>query len=58
MEGVTLSEGWGVSFATILTQHGEIFHCHSHDCVIEPGRLMVIDAGAENNMHYASEHAI
>ena len=55
MEGVTLSEGWGVSFATILTQHGEIFHCHSHDCIIEPGRLMVIDAGAENNMHYASD---
>ena len=55
MEGVTLSKGWGVSFATILTQHGEIFHCHSHDCVVEPGRLMVIDAGAENNMHYASD---
>ncbi len=55
MEGVTLSKGWGVSFATILTQHGEIFHCHSHDCVVESGRLMVIDAGAENNMHYASD---
>lgn len=55
MEGLTLSQGWGVSFATILTQHGEIFHCHSHDCVIEPGKLMVIDAGAENNMHYASD---
>lgn len=55
MEGVTLSKGWGVSFATILTQHGEIFHCHSHECIVEPGRLMVIDAGAENNMHYASD---
>lgn len=55
MEGVTLSKGWGVSFATILTQHGEIFHCHSHEGVVEPGRLMVIDAGAENNMHYASD---
>ena len=55
MEGVTLSKGWGVSFATILTQHGEIFHCHSHDSLVEPGRLMVIDAGAENNMHYASD---
>ena len=55
MEGVTLSKGWGVSFATILTQHGEIFHCHSHDSVVGPGRLMVIDAGAENNMHYASD---
>ena len=55
MEGVTMSKGWGVSFATILTQHGEIFHCHSHEGIVEPGRLMVIDAGAENNMHYASD---
>ncbi len=54
-EGVSLSEGWGVSFPTILTQHGEIFHCHSHECVIEPGKLMVIDAGVEANMHYASD---
>ena len=55
MEGVTLSKGWGVSFSTILTQHGEIFHCHSHDSLIEPGKLLVVDAGAENNMHYASD---
>ena len=55
MEGVTLAEGWGVSFATILTQHGEIFHNHGHDCTIEPGKLMVIDAGAEGNSHYASD---
>ena len=55
MEGVTLSEGWGVSFPTILTQHGETLHNHLHDKVIEPGKLMVIDAGAENNMHYASD---
>lgn len=55
MEGVTLSEGWGVSFATILTQHGEIFHNHGHAFPVEPGKLMVIDAGAESNMHYASD---
>ena len=55
MEAVTLSEGWGVSFPTILTQHGETLHNHLHDKIIEPGKLMVIDAGAENNMHYASD---
>ncbi|MBP5625486.1 MAG: aminopeptidase P N-terminal domain-containing protein [Bacteroidales bacterium] len=55
MEGVTLAKGWGVSFPTILTQHGEIFHCHSHEMPIEPGKLMVIDAGAEANDHYASD---
>ena len=56
MEGVTLSKGWGVSFPTILTQHGEIFHCHSHECEITPGKLMVVDAGAESGSHYASDH--
>ena len=55
MEGVTLSGGWGVSFATILTQHGEVFHNHGHANTIVPGKLMVIDAGAEGNSHYASD---
>lgn len=55
MEGVTLAKGWGVSFPTILTQHGETLHNHLHDKVIEPGKLMVIDAGAEANSHYASD---
>ncbi len=55
MDGVTLSKGWGVSFPTILTQHGETLHNHLHDAVVESGRLMVIDAGAENNAHYASD---
>lgn len=55
MEGLAKSKGWGLSFATILTQHGEIFHNHSHDAVITPGRLLVIDAGVEANDHYASD---
>lgn len=55
MEGITLAKGWGPSFPTILTQHGETLHNHLHDKLIEPGKLMVIDAGAENNMHYASD---
>lgn len=55
MDGVTLSKGWGVSFPTILTQHGETLHNHLHDKIIEPGNLMVIDAGAESNVHYASD---
>ena len=55
MEAAVLAKGWGVSFPTILTQHGETLHNHLHDKVVEPGKLMVIDAGAENNMHYASD---
>ena len=56
MEGLALAKGWGVSFATILTQHGEIFHCHSHEMPVEPGKLMVVDAGVEANDHYASDY--
>lgn len=55
MEGVTLSKGWGVSFTSILSQNGETLHNHSHHQIITPGRLLVIDAGAESNTHYASD---
>lgn len=55
MEGVTISKGWGVSFTTILSQHGETLHNHKHDGIIAPGRLLLVDAGAESNSHYASD---
>lgn len=56
MEGISLAKGWGTSFPTILTQHGEIFHCHSHDNTFTKGKLVVVDAGVESNSHYASDH--
>lgn len=56
MDGYTRQKGWGVSFATILTQHGETLHLHGHGGTVEPGRLMLIDAGAESNAHYPSDH--
>ena len=55
MEGVTISKGWGVSFTTILSQNGETLHNHSHNQTITPGRMLLIDAGAESNTHYASD---
>lgn len=55
MEGITISKGWGVSFTTILSQHGETLHNHSHNMIITPGNLLLVDAGAESNAHYASD---
>lgn len=55
MEGLTLSEGWGVSFTTILSQHGETMHNHLHNDFITEGKLLLVDAGAESNTHYASD---
>ncbi|MCF0175333.1 MAG: aminopeptidase P family protein [Bacteroidales bacterium] len=56
MEGVTLAHGWGVSFTTILSQHGETLHNHHHDGTVTDGRLLLVDAGAESNTHYASDY--
>ncbi len=55
MEGVALAKGWGAAFPTILTQHGETLHNHGHAAIIEPGKLLVVDAGVESNEHYASD---
>lgn len=55
MDEVALRLGWGRSFATILSQRGEILHTHDHNSVVAPGKLLLIDAGVESNEHYASD---
>ena len=55
IEGLALSKGAGTSFPTILTQNGETLHNHNHSFALEKGRLMIVDAGAESNGHYASD---
>lgn len=56
MEGIALSYGQGLSFPTILTQHGEVLHNHKPNHILESGKLMLVDAGAENNEGYCSDH--
>ena len=55
MEGIAHSQGAMTSFPTILSQNGETLHNHSHHQILTDGRLIVIDAGAENNMNYCSD---
>jgi Xaa-Pro aminopeptidase len=55
IEGISLAKGGPVSFPIILSVHGETLHNHHHDNVLEEGRMMVTDAGAETTMHYASD---
>ena len=55
MEGIAISEGTMPSFPIILSQNGETLHNHSHHQILTDGRLLVIDAGAETNSHYASD---
>jgi Xaa-Pro aminopeptidase len=55
IEGIALQRGWGVSFHSIVSQHGETLHNHSHDGILETGRMLLVDAGAEANSGYASD---
>jgi len=56
IEGIALSRGWGISFPVILSQNGETLHNHDHSQLLQNGRLMLTDAGAETNMNYCSDN--
>lgn len=56
LEGIACSLGAQVSFPSIVTMHGEILHGYPSDTPLEEGRLLLVDAGAETNGHYCSDH--
>ena len=55
IEGIALSHGAMVSFPIILSQNGETLHNHDHSQVLQKGRMMLTDCGAESVSHYASD---
>ena len=55
IEGLAISQGPRVSFPTILSMNGQTLHNHDHSGILKSGRLMLCDAGAENNNFYASD---
>lgn len=56
IEGIAKSCGQGVSFPSIVSQHGETLHNLNADGVLEAGRLLLCDAGAESVEGYCSDH--
>ncbi len=56
LEGIAASYGSMTSFATILTQNGQTLHNHDHSHILQEGRLMLTDAGAENINNYCSDN--
>ena len=55
IEGISLAGGGMASFPIILSQNGETLHNHDHSNILEEGKLMLTDAGAETTMRYASD---
>ncbi len=56
VEGIALAHGGMLSFPIILSQHGETLHNHDHSQLLENGKLMLVDTGAETPTHYASDN--
>lgn len=56
IEGVAKAMGQGVSFPSIVSQHGETLHNLNADGVLEEGRLLLCDAGGESVEGYCSDH--
>ena len=54
IEGIAASYGSMVSFPVILSQNGETLHNHDHSQILQEGRMMLTDAGAEES-HYCSD---
>lgn len=56
VDGISHSYGLQVSFPTIYTQHGEIMHGAPTTDILESGRLVLCDAGAESLEGYCSDN--
>lgn len=55
IDGIAMADGGATAFPTILTMNGQILHNHDHSNLLKKGRLIVVDAGAESPLHYASD---
>lgn len=55
LHGIAISAGGNLAFPTILTVNGQILHNHYSDHLLEKGRLVICDCGAEAPYHYGGD---
>lgn len=55
IEGMALQRGLQMAYPIICSVHGEILHNHFYGNCLKEGHLLLIDAGAESRMHYATD---
>lgn len=53
---MSLKNGGPVSFPTICTVHGETLHNHGYPNTLKNGQLLLVDAGSESPLCYATDH--
>lgn len=55
VQKVANENGASLAYPIILTVNGETLHNHYHGNTLAPGNLILLDAGAENDIHYAGD---
>lgn len=49
---VALAANANIGFPIIATKNGQTLHNHNHGNIVSKGDLFLVDAGAENSLHY------
>ncbi len=52
---MAIKDGGQISFTPIVTVNGETLHNHYYGNTIKEGQMVLCDAGAESDMHYAGD---
>lgn len=55
MEGIALQNDVHLAYPIICSVRGEILHNHHHGNKLKKDQLLIIDAGSESPMHYATD---
>jgi Xaa-Pro aminopeptidase len=55
IQSIALSQDRQQAYSPIVTIHGEVLHNNSYNGILEEGRLLLNDSGAESPMYYASD---
>ncbi len=55
IQGITLSHEGPVSFPVIVTINGQTLHNNYYGNTLVEGKMLLVDAGAESALHYASD---
>ena len=55
IEEVACRNGQTLAFPTIATVQGQVLHNHGYIHTLQEGDIFLLDAGAENHLHYAGD---
>ncbi|MEK6482092.1 aminopeptidase P family protein [Catalinimonas sp. 4WD22] len=55
VRGEAISAGGDIAYPIILTINGQTLHNHYYGNTLKEGNMILMDAGAENTMHYAGD---